>query len=103
MGLSEKTAPFCKVRLNGGINTVSENEKAVVQKFSDKVDQHGQDQNKVFVPTNVGTGQDSSPPGGQRSEHQIEEGYFQHSDRNVVCGVKRKFAVERKIPQHRQD
>ena len=63
---------------------LSEYEKTLEQILGDEVDQHGADEDNIFIPQKL-PGENSGPPGGQRGEYQIEQRYLQHCDGYIAC------------------
>ena len=82
------------------VDGVPEDHEAVEQKLRHRVDDHGGDQHRVFVPAPLG--QSLPPPDGEGREHQVVSQHLQHGLGHVVGAAEGVFPVGGEVEEHRE-
>ena len=82
------------------VDAITKYDVAIEEVFRDEIDDHGQRQDQVFIPAEAFAGEHGGPPGGKGRKYQIETGYFQHGNGDVVCGTECKLSVQGKVPDY---
>ena len=83
-----------------GIQRAAKYDIALEQKLGNKVEQHIEDGDDIFIPTDGY--QPVAQPGRQRGKEQIVYKYLCHSGGYIGSGLEGELTVEGKVPYDRQ-
>lgn len=82
-----------------GVYRVAIDNESVIEELGHKIRCHAKNLNEICVPLKS-TRSIFRKPCCQRGEHAIERRDLEHGDRNIVCRLECKLAVESEIPKN---